>query len=153
MREIPCRACKGARLRPETLAVKVGGIGIHEFARRSAREAIEWLGGSDAEGGGPDGIVIAPGFTDLHARDVRNPFAVELVGLDNYTKLLDDDTFRQIGTDRPGTLMLSQMAWTASPPGRASPAGFGDRTPSRYSHCLATVLVVSPVASRCAIFR
>ena len=25
MREIPCRACKGARLRPETLAVTIGG--------------------------------------------------------------------------------------------------------------------------------
>ena len=28
MREIPCRACKGARLRPETLAVTVGGLNI-----------------------------------------------------------------------------------------------------------------------------
>jgi excinuclease ABC subunit A len=43
----PCPECHGARLRPETLAVKVGGIGIHEFTRRSAREAIEWLGGLD----------------------------------------------------------------------------------------------------------
>jgi excinuclease ABC subunit A len=39
----PCPECDGARLRPETLAVKVGGIGIHEFTRRSAREAIRWL--------------------------------------------------------------------------------------------------------------
>ncbi|MGH2980249.1 MAG: excinuclease ABC subunit UvrA [Solirubrobacterales bacterium] len=48
----PCPECDGARLRPETLAVKVGGTGIHEFTRRSAREAIEWLEGlalSDAE--------------------------------------------------------------------------------------------------------
>src|SRR5688572_8940870 len=41
----PCPECHGARLRPETLAVKVGGIGIHEFTRKSAREAIEWLEG------------------------------------------------------------------------------------------------------------
>jgi len=39
----PCPECHGARLRPETLAVKVGGIGIHEFTRHSAREAIDWL--------------------------------------------------------------------------------------------------------------
>jgi excinuclease ABC subunit A len=39
----PCPECHGARLRPETLAVKVGGIGIHEFTRKSAREAIGWL--------------------------------------------------------------------------------------------------------------
>jgi excinuclease ABC subunit A len=39
----PCPECHGARLRPETLAVKVGGIGIHEFTRKSARDAIHWL--------------------------------------------------------------------------------------------------------------
>ena len=46
----PCPECHGARLRPETLAVKVGGIGIHEFTRKSAREAIEWLDGLDLTG-------------------------------------------------------------------------------------------------------
>jgi excinuclease ABC subunit A len=40
----PCPECHGARLRPESLAVKVGGIGIDEFTRQSARAAIEWLG-------------------------------------------------------------------------------------------------------------
>ncbi|HEX7189317.1 MAG TPA: sugar ABC transporter permease [Actinomycetes bacterium] len=34
-------------------------------------------------------------FTDLKARDIRNPFAIELVGLDNYAQLLDDETFRK----------------------------------------------------------
>src|SRR4029453_3726426 len=33
----------GARLRPESLAVKVGGIGIDEYTRKSAREAMAWL--------------------------------------------------------------------------------------------------------------
>ena len=36
-----------ARLRPETLAVKVGGIGIHEFTCKSARDAIGWLDALD----------------------------------------------------------------------------------------------------------
>jgi excinuclease ABC subunit A len=39
----PCPECNGARLRPESLAVQVGGIGIHEFTRKSAHEAIKWL--------------------------------------------------------------------------------------------------------------
>jgi excinuclease ABC subunit A len=41
----PCPECKGARLRPESRAVKVGGIPIHEFTGLSARRAIEWLEG------------------------------------------------------------------------------------------------------------
>jgi excinuclease ABC subunit A len=40
----PCPECHGARLRPESLAVKVGGIGIDEYTRKSAREAMAWLG-------------------------------------------------------------------------------------------------------------
>jgi excinuclease ABC subunit A len=48
----PCPECKGARLRPESLAVKVGGLGIHELTRMSAKRAIEWFDGlelSDTE--------------------------------------------------------------------------------------------------------
>lgn len=33
-------------------------------------------------------------FTDLRSADIRNPLAVEFVGLENYAKLLGDDTFR-----------------------------------------------------------
>ena len=43
----PCPECHGARLRPESLAVRIGGLGIHEFTRMSAGRAIEWLGGLD----------------------------------------------------------------------------------------------------------
>jgi len=39
----PCPECKGARLRPESLAVRIGGLGVHEFTRMSARRAIDWL--------------------------------------------------------------------------------------------------------------
>jgi excinuclease ABC subunit A len=41
----PCPECHGARLRPESLAVKVGGLGIDEFTRMSARRAIDWVDG------------------------------------------------------------------------------------------------------------
>jgi excinuclease ABC subunit A len=39
----PCPACGGARLRPESRAVLVGGMAIHEFAGLSVRAALQWL--------------------------------------------------------------------------------------------------------------
>ncbi len=39
----PCPQCKGARLRPESLAVKVGGLSIYEFTLKSAHEAASFL--------------------------------------------------------------------------------------------------------------
>ncbi len=41
----PCPACKGARLKPEVLAVTVGGKNIHELTRLSVTRAIEFLDG------------------------------------------------------------------------------------------------------------
>src|SRR5204862_13061 len=41
----PCPECKGSRLRPESRAVKVGDMAIHEFTNMSAARALEWLGG------------------------------------------------------------------------------------------------------------
>ncbi|HEY1284963.1 MAG TPA: excinuclease ABC subunit UvrA [Solirubrobacterales bacterium] len=43
MAEQPCPQCGGARLRPETLAVKVGGISIAEYTKMSARAAADWI--------------------------------------------------------------------------------------------------------------
>ncbi|HET6832110.1 MAG TPA: excinuclease ABC subunit UvrA [Solirubrobacterales bacterium] len=40
----PCPACGGARLRPESLAVTVGGLSIHEYSQLSAHAALEWIG-------------------------------------------------------------------------------------------------------------
>ncbi|HZO35045.1 MAG TPA: excinuclease ABC subunit UvrA [Gaiellaceae bacterium] len=39
----PCPVCKGARLKPEVLAVLVGGKNIHEFTRQSVARALEFL--------------------------------------------------------------------------------------------------------------
>jgi excinuclease ABC subunit A len=41
----PCPACDGARLRPESLAVTVGGLSIAEYSNLSARAALDWIGG------------------------------------------------------------------------------------------------------------
>ena len=40
----PCPACGGARLRPESLAVTVGGLSIDDYTQLSARAALEWIG-------------------------------------------------------------------------------------------------------------
>ncbi len=40
--------------------------------RGGVLEAVTWLEGSEAEGIGPDGVVVAPGFIDLHAH-LREP--------------------------------------------------------------------------------
>ncbi len=39
----PCPACGGARLRPESRAVLVAGLPIHEFTHLSVRAALTWL--------------------------------------------------------------------------------------------------------------
>src|SRR5438093_1952858 len=39
----PCPTCKGARLKPEVLAVTVGGKNIHEFTQMSVTRALEFL--------------------------------------------------------------------------------------------------------------
>jgi excinuclease ABC subunit A len=41
----PCPVCKGARLKPEVLAVTVGEINIHEFTRMSVTRALGFLDG------------------------------------------------------------------------------------------------------------
>jgi excinuclease ABC subunit A len=43
MREVPCPACGGARLRPASLAVTVGGISIFELGELSISKAADFL--------------------------------------------------------------------------------------------------------------
>ena len=47
MAEQPCPQCNGARLRPESLAVKIGGISIAEYSAMSARAARDWIAALD----------------------------------------------------------------------------------------------------------
>jgi excinuclease ABC subunit A len=39
----PCPACQGARLRKESLFVKVGGLNLHEVTEKSIRQALEFF--------------------------------------------------------------------------------------------------------------
>ena len=42
---------------------------------------------------GPVFASLTMSFTDFTSRDLRNPLAINLVGLENYTRLLSDDRF------------------------------------------------------------
>jgi multiple sugar transport system permease protein len=44
---------------------------------------------------GPVLASLGMSFTDLRSADINNPLAVEGVGLENYTKLMKDDSFQQ----------------------------------------------------------
>ncbi|MDR0361447.1 MAG: excinuclease ABC subunit UvrA [Planctomycetota bacterium] len=43
MAEQSCPVCHGARLRPEALAVRVGGLNIHEIVSMSTRDALDFI--------------------------------------------------------------------------------------------------------------
>jgi excinuclease ABC subunit A len=43
MREIPCRTCGGARLKPETLAVTIGDANIAQLTDRSIRDTLRFF--------------------------------------------------------------------------------------------------------------
>jgi excinuclease ABC subunit A len=43
MRQIPCRSCKGARLRPETLAVTIDGLNIAQLTELSIRDTLGFV--------------------------------------------------------------------------------------------------------------
>ena len=43
MREIPCRVCGGARLKPESLAVRIGGITIAQLTSKSIRDTLAFF--------------------------------------------------------------------------------------------------------------
>jgi excinuclease ABC subunit A len=43
MREVPCRTCKGARLKPESLAVTIGALNIAQFTAKSIRDELVYL--------------------------------------------------------------------------------------------------------------
>jgi excinuclease ABC subunit A len=47
MSEQPCPACAGAKLRPESLAVTVGGLSIRDVCAMNISEALEWVRGLD----------------------------------------------------------------------------------------------------------
>jgi excinuclease ABC subunit A len=79
MREIPCRACGGARLRPESLAVRIGGINIAELTSRSIRDTLAFV--DEVELSEREGMIAERLVKEIRA---RLAFLVD-VGLDYLT--------------------------------------------------------------------
>ena len=48
----PCPVCQGARLRKESLFVKVGGLNIHQVAEKSIRQALDFFANLELAGPG-----------------------------------------------------------------------------------------------------
>ncbi|MBE1878903.1 excinuclease ABC subunit UvrA [Myceligenerans pegani] len=66
MREVPCPVCDGARLKPEVLAVKVGGRSIAEVCRLPIADAAEFLKGLEL--GERERQIAAEVLKEIHAR-------------------------------------------------------------------------------------
>ena len=66
MTQIPCKACHGARLRPETLAVTVGGKNIYEVTEMNIREADAFLGSVELTP--REAKIAAQILKEIHAR-------------------------------------------------------------------------------------
>lgn len=46
----PCKTCEGSRIRPESRAVKVGGLGIHQLTQLSIAKALSFFRGLTLDG-------------------------------------------------------------------------------------------------------
>src|SRR5439155_4268670 len=55
MSEVPCPVCKGKRLKPEALAVTIGGRSIVDVTRLTVSEALEWVTLLEKDKGSPLG--------------------------------------------------------------------------------------------------
>ncbi|MCI2264102.1 excinuclease ABC subunit UvrA [Sediminivirga luteola] len=66
MREIPCPACDGTRLKPEVLAVKVAGRSIADVGRMALDEAAEFMNALELSA--RDAAVAAQVLKEIHAR-------------------------------------------------------------------------------------
>lgn len=66
MREVPCPVCEGARLKPEVLAVKVGGKSIWDICRLPIDAAKRFLDGLEL--GERERAIAAEVLKEVHAR-------------------------------------------------------------------------------------
>ena len=66
MREVPCPACGGTRLKPEVLAVKLGGRSIAEVTALPIRECADFLAGLELDA--RQAQIAAAVLKEIHAR-------------------------------------------------------------------------------------
>ncbi len=66
LQSMDCPACHGARLRPESLAVRVDDLTIHQFCSMPVERALRWLGERTFDG--RHALVAEPLLKELHHR-------------------------------------------------------------------------------------
>ena len=66
LREVPCSACQGARLRPEVLAVTIGDLSIAQLSDLSISDAKDFLDSVTLEE--RSSVIAAPILTEIQAR-------------------------------------------------------------------------------------
>ncbi|HEX9009036.1 MAG TPA: excinuclease ABC subunit UvrA [Holophagaceae bacterium] len=66
MRVIPCEACAGQRLKPEVLAVYVGGLNIAQVVAQSVRDARKWFADLALEG--KDAVIAEKVLKEIRER-------------------------------------------------------------------------------------
>lgn len=66
MREVECAVCKGARLRPEVLAVKIADLSIADVSNLSIDQAKDFLDNINLEG--REAAIAKPVLTEIQAR-------------------------------------------------------------------------------------
>jgi len=86
MSQLPCPECRGAKLRPEALAVTVGGLSIREATNLSIDGALEWVeriqgSGHRAQGSGSRGRISSPEVGALGSKfPALSPYHLEIAG-------------------------------------------------------------------------
>ncbi|MBI4409724.1 MAG: excinuclease ABC subunit UvrA [Gemmatimonadetes bacterium] len=78
MTTLPCPTCRGARLRPESLAVTVGGKSIGQVVEMSVSEALEFLQGLRLSGAGAGSEV--PALTPSPSPSPDGALTAEIAG-------------------------------------------------------------------------
>ena len=68
MREVPCPACNGARLKPEILAVRIGDKNISSLCDLSVDAARDFLRGIGQDWSGMKATIAAPILAEVDAR-------------------------------------------------------------------------------------
>lgn len=66
LRDLPCNECKGKRLKPEALAVKIGGKDIYELCSMQVSDLVNFL--RDVKLGYSQTIIAAPILKEVNAR-------------------------------------------------------------------------------------
>ena len=66
LQSMDCPTCRGARLRPESLAVRVDDLNIHQFCSLPVERALRWLNGQEFDG--RHALVAEPLLKELNHR-------------------------------------------------------------------------------------